>query len=478
MLNNPFFCTENPELEKEAGRLMSAVAADSGLESFFKTGKMLGVMIARRPSGDRCTLYAYSGQPPCGGGFPEMGPDEGSCGSMGVGAGSGASMGSGAGSGVCAGLGSGAGACAGSGAVRFVPPIFRFEASEINSSSAEESRRLQKWLFSQYRVHNVLGEERSILEVFAAEGAVPPSGTGDCAAPKLLEYAFRNHLEPILIGEFWYGASTSGEIRRHGAFYPSCTGKCGPLLRFMLKGLEVPPSPLEDDLLWHLEEPVIRYEDTTLVVAEKPSGMLAVPGRIKGRISLQEWLSERLGTPVFSCHRLDMETSGLILMAKSREAEALLRAQFENRQVQKAYRARLVAGSSPLPTGDCGKINLPISTDWYDRPRQKIDFEKGRPAVTSYKVLQYRDDGCCDVELIPFTGRTHQLRVHCASPLGLGRPILGDRLYGGISGAGLASCAAPGRLMLHASRLVFRHCRDGRTMRFESGFPANNPTAP
>jgi len=338
-----------------------------------------------------------------------------------------------------------------------------WKPEDIIASSPEESRRLQDWLFEQYVVVNGRGEWRSIRQIFADRGIVPPGGTGDCAAPKLLQYALTHGLKPVAIGEFWYGASPAREIRRNGAFYPACTGKCGPLLAYMMEGLDVEPNPLESDAHWSIAEPIVRYEDTSLIVAEKPAGMLAVPGRpvpgVPPRLSLQDWLSDYCGSPVLACHRLDMDTSGLMVFAKTPEAQTALQQQFEHREVAKAYLAWLMAadGGRPLTVGDRGKISLPLTADWYDRPRQMVDPENGKPAVTEFEVLRTDPSGKAFLRLIPYTGRTHQLRVHCAHPDGLGRPIIGDRLYGGTPAE---------RLMLHAADLRFRHPDDGRKMSF------------
>ena len=235
----------------------------------------------------------------------------------------------------------------------------------------------------------------------------------------------------------------------------------------MLQGVDVEPNPLESDAHWHLSDPVIRYEDAALVVAEKPAGMLAVPGRpvegVPPRQSLQDWLTGYCGCPVLACHRLDMDTSGLMVFAKTTEAQAALQQQFEKREVSKSYLAWVMAGEKALKAGERGKIMLPLAPDWYDRPRQMVDSEQGKPAVTDYEVLEVRGDGSAFVRLIPYTGRTHQLRVHCAHPSGLGRPIIGDRLYGG---------SQAGRLMLHAARLSFRHPADARRLTFDSDFSA------
>ena len=448
MLNNPFCYTPSPRIVEAARALIARIDADPSLRALFAEGKMLGVLEVTgvMPGCDRAShfLYAFSG------------------------------------------LAGGSAFVDG-----FVPPIFAWKPEDIQSSSPEESQRLQEWLFEQYVVVNGRGEHRSIRQIFADRGLVPPGGTGDCAAPKLLQYALTHGLTPLAIGEFWYGASPSREVRRSGAFYPACTGKCGPLLGYMMQGLDVEPNPLESDAHWHLAEPVVRYEDNVLIVAEKPAGMLAVPGRpipgVPPRRSLQDWLRDHCGgltgdgpsadgpsadgpsvaestvaEPVLACHRLDMDTSGLMIFAKTPEAQASLQQQFEHREVTKAYLARLSAdGEKPLRPGDTGKIVLPLVPDWYDRPRQCVDPEHGKPAVTGYEVLSVNDAGEPFVRLLPYTGRTHQLRVHCAHAAGLGRPIVGDRLYGG---------PQADRLMLHASYLSFRHPTDGRRLTFESDF--------
>ena len=434
MLNNPFCYTPSPSILEAARSLMAHIDATPSLRALFSEGKMLGVLEVEASDaaggvwrsdlflGARRTpelqseryLYAFSG------------------------------------------LAGGQSFVEG-----FVPPIFAWKPEEIIGKTPDESRRLQDWLFDQYVVTNGYGQQKTIRQIFADRGLVPPGGTGDCAAPKLLQYALARGLKPVAIGEFWYGASPAREIRRSGAFYPACTGKCGPLLGYMLQGVDVEPNPLESDAHWQLSEPVVRYEDATLIVAEKPAGMLAVPGRpvegIPPRRSLQDWLGDYCGAPVLACHRLDMDTSGLMVFAKTPEAQASLQQQFEKREVSKAYLARVMAGGKPLKAGDRGKIALPIAPDWYDRPRQKVDPEQGKPAVTDYEVLEMRDDGSALVKLIPYTGRTHQLRVHCAHPDGLDRPIIGDRLYGG---------QPADRLMLHAADLRFRHPADGRGMSF------------
>ncbi|MBQ9877813.1 MAG: RluA family pseudouridine synthase [Bacteroidales bacterium] len=328
-------------------------------------------------------------------------------------------------------------------------------------SSLERERHalsvdLQDWIFDHYMVSNALGETISIKEVFARRGLVPPGGTGDCAAPKLLQYAYSHGLKPLAMGEFWYGASPRREVRAQGRFYPACTGKCGPLLEYMLQGLEVEENPLSRLCA---KEPRIVFEDDAIIVAEKPSGLLAAPGRYVSH-SMISALEKMTGAEVFSCHRLDMDTSGLMVFAKSAAVQAEMHRQFAAGEVSKRYQARLQPGRE-LPA-DQGEISLPLSLDYYDRPRQMADFETGKPALTRYRVLRRRRDGSLDIEFEPLTGRTHQLRVHAAHALGLGRPIAGDRLYGGDP----ASPDAP--LLLHASRLEFRHPVTGETLVFES----------
>ena len=334
------------------------------------------------------------------------------------------------------------------------------EIERLKIQRAEMSDKLQNWIFRQYIVHNSLGEESSIADIFSHQSLTPPGGTGECAAPKLLEYAFLNGLKPLAMGEFWYGKSPDTAVRTHGHFYPSCTSKCGPLLKFMLKGLAVhKDSPT-------YQVPSIIYEDDAVLVAEKPCGMPSVPG-LDGKESLQEWLSGTLcpcngssrTSTIHAVHRLDMDTSGVMVFAKTHEAAVNLRQQFEEHAVRKTYIARLSYGHrreqlSEVPEGT---ITLPLSPDYDERPRQKADSIQGKPAVTEYKVLSFNHDGTTDIIFHPVTGRTHQLRVHSAHTLGLGLPIVGDLLYGG---------SPHPRLYLHASSISFRHPVTGEAMTF------------
>ncbi len=318
----------------------------------------------------------------------------------------------------------------------------------LKALRAKKSDELQDWIFRQYIVHNTLGEEASIMDIFVREGLVPPGGTGDCAAPKLLEYAFRNGLKPIAMGEFWYGKSPETAVRTHGHFYPSCTSKCGPLLGFMLKGMDISEDCHEYES-GHTLSTI--YEDEVLIAVDKPSGMPSVPG-LDGRVSAYE-IMKQSSAELYTVHRLDMDTSGILLFAKTREAAAELQRQFESHKVRKTYKARLSAADKALPDkGKRGTIELPLSPDYDERPRQKVDFMQGKPAITEYEVTGVNEDGTVDIIFHPVTGRTHQLRVHSAHILGLARPILGDLLYGG---------AAAAFLHLHAREISFIHPTTG-----------------
>ena len=356
--------------------------------------------------------------------------------------------------------------------------ISEFEATirDLKARRAEQSDALQKWIFENAIVHNGAGESLSIWEIFSCGGLTPPGGTGDCAAPKLLNYAFAHGLEPLAMGEFWYGASPDTAVRTHGHFYPSCTSKCGPLLGYMMKGLRHPirsgateRSGMTDT---SLPTPICNlYEDESIIVVEKPSGMPSVPG-LDGRNSLQELLTSQ-SNEIHAVHRLDMDTSGVMVFAKTSEAAVNLRRQFEDHTVRKTYMARVsadtVSQTGSSKTGK-GAIDLPLSPDYDERPRQKIDFRQGKPAYTEYEIIRNHEDGTADLLLYPHTGRTHQLRVHCAHHLGLGRPIVGDLLYGGYSVFDNKAIepAHPSRLCLHALSITFRHPETGQELTFTS----------
>ena len=323
----------------------------------------------------------------------------------------------------------------------------------IEAGKAERKRRsaaLQLRLFSQFRFLNARGEQADLCTLFAdTPTRVPPAGAGECAAPKLLQYAYLHHLRPRAMAEFWWGASPVSEVRHAGHFYPACQGKCGPILRFMLQGLEVDDDPLakEPVLTPSLE---ILYEDAYLLVVNKPAGMLSVPGK-GARTSVYAEVRRRYpeATGPLLVHRLDMDTSGLLLIAKRKDIHQALQAQFKHRAVRKQYVAWL-EGSVQT---DKGVVDLPLRPDPLDRPRQLVDKVQGKPAVTRFEVLR-REGGRTLVAFYPETGRTHQLRVHAAHPEGLGHPIVGDPLYG----------TSSTRLYLHAARLTFRHPATGEEM--------------
>ena len=334
---------------------------------------------------------------------------------------------------------------------------FESEISRLKQERKTRSATLQRKLFHQFRMRNALGDEKDLCELFApTPQQVPPAGAGECAAPKLLQYAYLHQLHPLAMAEFWWGNSPITEIRKQGNFYPACKGKCAPILAFMLQGLEVEENPLIKDK--HAEwSPEIIYEDADLLVVNKPAGMLSVPGKEPGRSLIdriqdlypdsQEWMA---------VHRLDMATSGLLLLAKNKAVYQHLQAQFKNKIVQKRY----VAWLDGIVSSTNGMISLPLSPDWMNRPRQMVNHTEGKPAQTRYEVLS-RTDTRTRIAFYPLTGRTHQLRVHAASAEGLSTPIVGDELYGTPSD----------RLYLHAESLDFIHPRTGIRIHVEKADP-------
>ena len=416
------------------------------------------------------------------------------------------------------------------------------------------SDELQRWLFSAYRMLNAKGEERDLIDIFREyTHAMPPAGAGDCCAPKLLQYAYLHLLRPVCMAEFWWGESPASEIRHHLHYYPACRSKCLPILTHMLKGLDVAPNPLAQKR--HTAEPRVLYADEYIMVVDKPAGMLSVPGKAESvrsefsdsaNISVEEYFANlqlptnsQFTTEQFTigeadnsklktqnskflkaAHRLDMDTSGLLVLARTEEAYVELQRQFASRETVKRYEAVLsgvpkhIVGGYGIPAvaianicshlyfygqglrQECrsllrlepfaiqfakypsGCISLPLIADINDRPRQRVDMEHGKPALTLYNIVEVRaadantavaytikkvDKGRTLIHLYPKTGRTHQLRVHCAHPLGLACPILGDPLYG---------IERADRMYLHAAELTFRHPVTGETMHFlsPSGF--------
>lgn len=355
----------------------------------------------------------------------------------------------------------------------FVPPVFDaqqpdgyFKQKEREISltshlspltSKKMSQELQLWLFRQYRLLNARGEEKDLVEIWQdyhcsprirRKYPLPPGGTGDCCAPKLLQYAYKHGLKPVCMAEFWWGDSPKSDIRHHGQFYPACSGKCKPVLTWMLQGMVVDPNP-EEAGFPHLVPEVV-YEDEAIAVLDKPSGLLSVPGRTED-YSVATWVQQRWpgSQPV---HRLDMWTSGILLVAKTNEAYQALQKQFTERTVKKKYLA-IVKG---VPVKAHGIIDLPLLCDPINRPRQVVDFERGKRAITEYRVVSQGDSETL-LALWPHTGRTHQLRMHCAHPDGLGCPIVGDELYG----------KKADRLYLQAQAISFVHPTTGKRMHFE-----------
>lgn len=473
MFNSPFRYNPSPEVVKASWRLISDILSDESLRNLFKEKKMLGVLVVEGGAGGTDPLVRVL--------------DDGT-----------------------RFLAAFSGLAGGRNRVRgFVPPIFdlldpqghfKIEEAEISALNRlledpsldhcevlrlkdlrkEKSDRLQKWLFSNYIVSDGAGVKKPIGEIFADLGLVPPGGSGECAAPKLLNYAFTHGLRPVSMGEFFF------EEGRGPRFEPSCSGKCGPLLRWMLRATPTEnPYGFDDRTV-----PQIIWEDEWMMAVSKPPGMLCVPGK-----DGQKSLLERLPGPVFSVHRLDMDTSGILLVAKCLRAQKELQRQFENRQVEKTYIA-LLENRTGLTAGESGTIDLPLIPDINDRPRQTVNQAYGKEAVTDYEVLEvfpaggavtaacsdygFRDGGrdggdsgewrsggdgiwsdkdecgttdrdgsggsLALVRFHPRTGRTHQLRVHSAK--GLGCPILGDLLYG---------ASYHRRLCLHAESISLRH---------------------
>ncbi|MDO6426129.1 pseudouridine synthase [Thalassotalea sp. 1_MG-2023] len=315
--------------------------------------------------------------------------------------------------------------------------------STLKKRRKKLSNKLQRQLFQQYLLLNIKGEKKGILELFAEnDHAKPPAGTGDCAAPKLLQYAFQHQLIPICFTEFWWGKSHPAEIRKHSHFYPACQGKCGPILPFMLQGLAVDTNPLLSNPAEKLALDIV-YHDQHLVVVNKPAGLLSVPGK-----NIQDSVETRIkaqfpqATGKLIVHRLDMATSGLLVLALTERAHKSIQQQFIEKTIEKRYIA-LVDG---IITEESGNIDLPLILDINDRPRQKVCHEHGKVAKTTWQVLEHIE-GKTIVQLYPITGRTHQLRVHCAHPDGLNTPITGDGLYG----------TSANRLHLHAEALRFNH---------------------
>ena len=359
----------------------------------------------------------------------------------------------------------------------FVPPVYAMTEEPVGHSK-EESRRLQRLLFANYNFVNGKGESKNLLEIFKDEKPIipedewfgkelknervkelkseriPPSGAGECCAPKLLQYALTHGLKPLQLAEFWVGAPSKTEIRQEGTYYAPCSGRCVPILRHMMQGLDMLKIEGVKELKSEgFQKPEILFEDDYLMVVNKPAGLLSVPGKTD-EPSAESLLHAK---PV---HRLDQDTSGLLVLAKTPDVYTTLQSYFQRRDILKRYEAVL------RPNGDAslngandandGVIDLPLLPNPYDRPRQMVDREHGKPAITRYHIRERRDDGTIFVDFFPLTGRTHQLRVHAAHPEGLNAPIVGDRLYG----------QSAERLMLHAAEIRFVHPITKKEMHF------------
>lgn len=387
---------------------------------------------------------------------------------------------------------------------------FDIEIERLKTERKERSAALQRKLFEQFRMLNAQGEVKDLYTIFEQTvQKVPPAGAGECALPKLLQYAYLHQLKPLAMAEFWWGDSPKNEIRHHGYCYPSCKGKCEPILQHMLQGLEVDENPLLNPV--HEEEELeIVFEDEWLLVVNKPAGMLSVPGKAEDRDSVYHRLKKKYpeATGPMIVHRLDMATSGLLLVAKTKEVHQDLQAQFANRSIKKRYvavldgaiikteketkpiaeKAILIAKDTVSTkktakaerTGSTGRIELPLCLNPLDRPRQMVSSEHGKEAITEYQIISeseritsesentFNESNRIDeserninesrkytrIVFYPLTGRTHQLRVHAAHPEGLGCPILGDELYG----------KKADRLYLHAEYIEFRHPIYGDTL--------------
>lgn len=327
---------------------------------------------------------------------------------------------------------------------------------EMKRERRERSDALQHWLFQRFDLLNIHGERRMLTDIFApTPQRVPPSGAGECCAPRLLQYAFEHQLKPLAIAEFWHGPSPKAEIRHSGHFYPACRGKCLPILTWMI-GLPYAPSVATEGKSDAAELPII-YEDDDIVVVDKPAGLLSVPG-ISEHYSVCSIMRERYpdtDSPLI-VHRLDQATSGLLVIAKTKEAHFQLQQQFLSHQVKKKYVAILEKEPS-MEEGAEGLVSLPLRPDVLNRPYQIVDHEHGKTAITQYQYLGHRR-----IALWPQTGRTHQLRVHCAHAQGLNAPILGDELYGSRSAD---------RLYLHAASIQFTHPITHQPLFFESEAP-------
>lgn len=325
------------------------------------------------------------------------------------------------------------------------------EIRKVKLSRKQRSDNLQRWLFSQFNMLNDKGECKNLIDIFKDTAAkTPPAGSGECCEPKLLQYAYSLGYKPLQMAMFWWGESPKEEIRHHLHFYPACNGKCKPILQWMLPASTFEPAAVDLSIYNKVET---LYEDKEIAVIHKPEGLLSVPGKDAAQPSVYALMRRKYpeATGPLIVHRLDMATSGLMIIAKTEFAYHRLQKAFLNHQIQKKYVA--IISGKVIP--EKGIISLPLMPDYLDRPRQIVDHEQGKEAITEYEVLEPVDDSHLRIALYPKTGRTHQLRVHCAHQEGLNAPILGDPLYGNEKAA---------RLHLHAEEITFEHPLTGKKM--------------
>lgn len=319
---------------------------------------------------------------------------------------------------------------------------FEEKIASLKTARKEKSNYLQQTLFSKYAFLNQQKEFKNLLDIFNNPVIKPPAGAGECAAPKLLQYAFLNNLTPISMLEFWWGISPNSAIRKHKNYYPACQSRCKPILTHMLEGIEMDANLLIENISEEKELEII-YEDDVLLVVNKPAELLSVPGK-EITDSVYTRIKEKYpnATGPLIVHRLDMATSGVLLLTKNKEANKALQSQFINRTIKKRYIA-LLEGNL---TEKKGEINLPLRVDLDDRPRQLVCLEHGKNAITEWEIIEQKNN-TTRVYFYPITGRTHQLRVHAAHKNGLNSPIIGDDLYG----------TKKNRLHLHAEFIEFLH---------------------
>ena len=323
------------------------------------------------------------------------------------------------------------------------------DIQKIKQSRKQHSDNLQRWLFSQFNMLNDKGKCKNLIDIFKDTAAkTPPAGSGECCEPKLLQYAYSLGYKPLQMAMFWWGESPKEEIRHHLHFYPACNGKCKPILQWMLPASTFEPAAV-DLFIYNKVETL--YEDREIAVIHKPEGLLSVPGKDTAQPSVYALIRSKYpeATGPLIVHRLDMSTSGVMMIAKTEFAYHRLQKAFLNHQIQKKYVA-IISGKD-IP--EKGIISLPLMPDYLDRPRQIVDHEQGKEAITEYEVLEPVDDFHLRIALYPKTGRTHQLRVHCAHHEGLNAPILGDPLYGNEKAV---------RLHLHAEEITFEHPLTGK----------------